>query len=205
MMWKNKSSLTVKIFLITMALLVAACSISVLCMAKYIPETYGSQLSERLQNEAQELVQELGECTSLEDCYTLVDSFSLEMDARVSINDQDGYLIYPEAGGKIDMSNDTVAVMKDEDEHSRAVEDELLSGIMFPFTIKNTGEGYILEVHGKSSPINQAASAIQETLPTILIGIFILSILCSFFYSHCTKPLTWQQVLKIFSPKSSKK
>lgn len=190
MMRKNKSSLTVKIFLITMALLVAACSISVLCMAKYIPETYGSQLSERLQNEARKLAQELGECTSLEDCYTLVDSFSLEMDARVSINDQEGYLIYPEAGGKIDMSNDTVAVMKDEDEHSQAVEDELLSEIMFPFTIKSTGEGYILEVHGKSSPINQAASAIQETLPTILIGIFILSILCSFFYSHyITNPI----------------
>ena len=190
MIKKNKSSLTVKIFLITMALLVAACSISVLCMAKYIPETYGSQLSERLQNEARKLAQELGECTSLEDCYTLVDSFSLEMDARVSINDQEGYLIYPEAGGKIDMSNDTVAVMKDEDEHSQAVEDELLSEIMFPFTIKSTGEGYILEVHGKSSPINQAASAIQETLPTILIGIFILSILCSFFYSHyITNPI----------------
>ena len=55
------------------------------------------------------------------------------MDARVSINDQEGYLIYPEAGGKIDMSNDTVAVMKDEDENSQAIEDELLSGIMFPF------------------------------------------------------------------------
>ena len=123
MMRKNKSSLTVKIFLITMALLVAACSISVLCMAKYIPETYGSQLSERLQNEAQELVQELGECTSLENCYALVDSFSLEMDAQVSISDQDGYLIYPEVVGKIDMSNDTVAVTKDENENSQAIED----------------------------------------------------------------------------------
>ena len=93
MMKKNKSSLTMKIFLTTMALLVAACSISVLCMAKYIPETYDSQLSERLQNEAQELVRKLGKCTNLEDCYVFVDSFSLEMDALVSINDQDGYLI----------------------------------------------------------------------------------------------------------------
>lgn len=67
------------------------------------------------------------------DCYTLVDSFSLEMDTQVSISDQDGYLIYPEAVGKIDMSNDTVAVTKDEDENSQAIEDELLSGIMFPF------------------------------------------------------------------------
>ncbi|MCI8300337.1 MAG: hypothetical protein HFI69_08305 [Lachnospiraceae bacterium] len=126
-MWKNKSIITVKIFLITMALLVAACSISVLCMAKYIPETYGSQLSERLQNEAQELVQELGECSNLEDCYAFVDSFSLEMDALASINDQDGGIIYPEAVGKIDLSDDTVAVMKDEDENSQAIEDELLS------------------------------------------------------------------------------
>lgn len=187
---KIKTNLTLKIFLITGLLLVFVCLISVLSMVKYVPETYTNQLSASLQKQAGELAGQLETKSNLEDCYELIEQFSVKTEAAVFIKNGESDVLYSSSEPNEGIFRDSIATVQDNNTIFKITENELLSELSFPFTLQNSNEQYLLSVQGTSCPVNQAIIAIQETIPLIILGIVLLSILCAVFYSrYITKPI----------------
>ena len=181
---KIKTSLTVKLFLLTTILLLFVCLLSVFSMARYIPQTYSNRLSKELQKQANDFVPVLERANSLEECYMLASQFAVQTKATVYIEDENGTILYSSdelqtttdqnSIATIQESTDTIIVTTDND--------ELLSEIGYPFTL--FGSEYTLCVQGDTVSINQATEAIWQTIPLVIFGIFLISIVCSGIYSR---------------------
>lgn len=188
MIKKIRTSLTAKLFLSTMILLTSVCFLSVFSMAKYIPQTYGNRLSAELQKQANDLVPVLEMAESLDDCYSLVRQFSIQAKAAAYIEDENGNVLYSSDELKMTTDRDSVATIQEHSDNAAVTDDKLLSEKGYVFTL--SGNKYILYIQSDTVSINQATEAIWQTIPLVILGIFLLSILFSAVYSRCiTKPI----------------
>ena len=181
MIKKIKTSLTAKIFLSTMVLLILVCLLSVFSMARYIPETYSSSISAKLQKQANDLIPDLENADTLEDCFLLVRQFAAQTKATAYIEDESGEILYSSDEISVTMEGDVVATVKEHSDSETVSDDGLLSDAGYVFTL--SGKEYTLDVQGDTVSINQAAEAVRQTIPPVIAGIFLLSILFSVIYS----------------------
>ena len=106
-MWKRLShSLTLRIFLITSALLLAACGVTYAAIAYLTPISYTSLLEDELRRASEALVDSLSEGTA-EDSEALLRSFARETGADMRLVDADGAVLYD----TISETADAVAVV----------------------------------------------------------------------------------------------
>ena len=188
MIRKIRKSLTAKIFLSTTALLILVCLLSVFSMARFIPRTYSNRLSAELQRQANDLVPELENAKSLDECYSLVKKFSAKTNATVYIEDDNGNILYSSDELNITTDRDLVATIQEHSDSAIITDDELLSEAGYVFTL--SGREYTLCVQSDMVSVNQAKEAIWQTVPLVIVGIFLIAILFSVIYSrYITKPI----------------
>ena len=184
MIEKIKTSLTVKLFLLTTILLLFVCLLSVFSMARYIPQTYSNRLSKEFQKQANDFVPVLERANSLEECCTLASQFAVQTKATVSIEDENGTILYSSDELQTTTDQDSIATIQESTDTIIVTtdNDELLSEIGYPFTLLDSE--YTLYVQGDTVSVNQATEAIWQTIPLVILGIFLVSILCSVIYSR---------------------
>ena len=188
MIKKIRMSLTAKLFLATTALLISVCLLSVLSMARFIPQTYGNRLSAELQRQANALVPLLENTDSLEECYSLVGKFATKTKATAYIEDALGNILYSSDELTLTTDKDSVATIQEHFDSAIITDGGLLSEAGYVFTI--SGNDYTLYVQSDTVSVNQATEAIWQTVPLVLSGILLMSILFSVIYSHyITKPI----------------
>ena len=188
MIRKIRTSLTAKLFLSTTILLIAVCLISVFSMARYIPQTYSNRLSADLQKQANDLVLALENANSLDECYSLVRQFVIQTNATAYIEDENGNILYSSDELTITTDQNSVATIQEHSDSGIVTDDNLLSEAGYVFTL--LGSEYTLYVQSDLVSINQATEAIWQTIPLVILGIFLMSILFSVIYSrYITKPI----------------
>lgn len=188
MIRKIRTSLTAKLFLSTTILLIAVCLLSVFSMARYIPQTYSNRLSADLQKQANDLVPALENANSLDECYSLVRQFVIQTNATAYIEDENGNILYSSDELIITTDQDSVATIQEHSDSGIVTDDNLLSEAGYVFTL--LGSEYTLYVQSDLVSINQATEAIWQTIPLVILGIFLMSILFSVIYSrYITKPI----------------
>ena len=188
MIKKIRTSLTAKLFLSTTILLILVSLFAVFSMTKYIPQTYSNRLSAELQKQANDLVPILENAKSLDDCYSLVRQFSIQTKTTTYIEDENGSILYSSNELKIITDRDSVATIQEQSDNGIVTDDELLSEKGYIFTL--LGRKYILYIQSDTVSISQATEAIWQTIPLVILGIFLMSILFSVVYSHyITKPI----------------
>ena len=188
MIRKIRTSLTAKLFLATTALLILVCLLSVFSMARFIPQTYSNRLSSELQKQTNNLVPVLEKEDSLEECYSLVWKFTAKTNATAYIEDECGNILYASDELTITTDQDSVATIQEHSDNGIITDDGLLSDAGYVFTL--SGNKYTLYVQSDTMSVNQAAQAVWQTVPLIISGIFLMSVLFSVIYSHyITKPV----------------
>ena len=153
-------------------------------MARYIPQTYSNRLSKELQKQANDFVPVLERANSLEECYMLASQFAVQTKATVYIEDENGTILYSSDELQTTTDQDSIATIQESTDTIIVTtdNDELLSEIGYPFTL--FGSEYTLCVQGDTVSINQATEAIWQTIPLVIFGIFLISIVCSGIYSR---------------------
>ena len=113
MIRKIKTSLTVKLFLLTTILLLFVCLLSVFSMARYIPQTYSNRLSKEFQKQANDFVPVLERANSLEECYMLASQFAVQTKATVYIEDENGTILYSSDELQTTTDQDSIATIQE--------------------------------------------------------------------------------------------
>lgn len=188
MIKKIRTSLTAKLFLSTIVLLISVCLLSVFSMARYIPQTYSNRLSTELQKQANDLVPVLEKAKSLDECCSLVRQFAIQTKATAYIEDVNRNILYSSDELRITADRDSVATIQEHSDSGIVTDDDLLSEAGYVFTLLDSE--YTLYVQSDTVSVNQAAAAIWQTIPLIITEIFLVSILFSIIYScYITKPI----------------
>lgn len=191
-MIKNiKQKLSVKIFLITFALLGMACSGTYFCISKLLPTTYTKLLNQATETAAIQLVDQLTVYNSFSDCEVALSEFSKETNAVFWVEDQNGSVIYP-AGISTEteiISGDT-AITFDEDEPLIDVTSSGKTSTSFYPIILKDGSTYTLVVQVDLLVVQQTAEVLWSIFPYVILMIFALSFLCSLIYArYITRPI----------------
>ena len=188
MIRKIRTSLTAKLFFATTVLLISVCLLSVFSMAKFVPQTYSNRLSRELQRQANDLVPVLEKADSPEECYSLVRQFAAQTKATAYIEDERGNILYSSAELTITTDLNSVATIQEPSDGVIITDDELLSEAGYRFNL--SGSEYTLYVQSDTVSVNQAAKAVLQTVPLVILEIFLMSVLCSVIYSrYITKPI----------------
>lgn len=188
MIRKIRTSLTVRIFLSTTMLFLVVCFLSVFGMARYIPQTYGNRLSAELQKQANDLIPVLEKADSLEECCLLVGQFAAQANAIAYIEDEAGRLLYSSEEMAVTSDKGGIATVREYSDGSSISDDDFLGEAGYVFTLFHNE--YILYVQSREAAVNQAAEAVWETVPLVVLGIFLISIAVSMIYSrYITRPI----------------
>lgn len=206
-MRKLRLSLTTRIFLITSALLIAACAITYATIALLTPITYTSMLSGELASKGDSLVDQLARVMPGESP-ALLDDFARQTSAEIYLVDDMGRVLYdnmPSYGAVAAEYEEGVTVITDSAEASHAavsgsatlmndaqeatVVQEAAGGGMYTFAFAD-GTGAHLSLYGGTHAVNQATEAMWRVLPLLAAIIFVISLAGSYFYAWLiTRPI----------------
>ena len=186
-----KRKLSVKVFLITFFLLMVACCGTFLCVLRIMPASYLKTLNQETETKSIKLIESLSAFDNTAECIEFISVFEGETGARVWLDDQNGNTIYPPniTSGSSTVYGD-IAITFDENE---IVADTHLStetsSQSFSLTLKN-GDSYTLTVFTDLYVVRQSKEVLISIFPYVILMIFVLSILCSLFYSRfITRPI----------------
>ncbi len=202
-----RTSLTARIFLMTVLILLAAVSATYLFIAWATPRSYKSIATDELSEKADELVKEL-QNAAFESCEPIVNRFSVKNNLEVVISDDKGetVLISSWSDGTSQSTTAalvTTAVAAEEDSgivtakaaavDAPVIEDSIaMSSTYWDRTIKFVGSDrlYELSLVTDMSEINQTTEAMRRVLPHLILVMFVLSLSGAFLYSHLiTRPI----------------
>lgn len=205
-MRKIKDSLTAKIFLLTIGLLLLVCSATCGLISTALPVTYRGELEEDLQKGAEELKKELERYRSWEEAETLLQLFAANNQAKVTLLNREGKLLfYSEEvsyDGTVWQEDDVIESVFLEavetgsedtaEEQADSVSEEATQVSQYEYGDKQEegsvlkiyqvkiGEGYYtLLMAGTMRSVSQAMEVLKRILPRILAIILLISILCS--------------------------
>ena len=200
MIKKIRSSLTVKIFLITGALLTIVCALTYGFIAWFMPKTYSDHLSNDLAEQSQKLVEALKKL-KLEDSEEAFEQFILKNNAYVQVLDaQKNVVPLPLNIGQI-LSDDRVviSVTVSEANITQDIQDiDVVNSFTYSsaisteygVTFAGSDAPYTLVVTGGTQAVNQVVNALQNILPWLIVTILSISVLGALFYSHyVTRPI----------------
>lgn len=228
-MTRLRRSLTLRIFLMTSALLMAACVITYGAIAYLTPLSYTSLLDDELKRETDALLTRLAQSTD-SDCEGLLVDFARETGADMRLTDEDGQVLYdtmPQYTSVLTGTGESVTVAVENSdvvmddrigvvesgtastqplgatdmgliqsesaqmiiEQVTVTQDETAIQDGYTLTFQN-GTHAVLLVQGGRRAVNQAAEAMKQTLPFLLLVIMGISLLGSFFYARfITRPI----------------
>lgn len=189
-------------------MLVMICVLTYAFIAWVMPLTYSSNLSSELSGKAGQLVSELQKTTLL-DCQPHLDQFAREANANVYITDSNNKTVKSSAGSvtvttavtATDTDNNStikVTVIGDNGLSSRnAGSVQVTSGdSMFAFALGyqfhflSDTIPYTLLITVGMQTVNQAAEALRQVLPWLILTVIIVSFLGALYYSrYITRPI----------------
>ena len=166
-----KQRLSVKIFIITLLLLGAACSGTYLFISKLLPTTYSNLINAATEKAAMHLVEQMTAFDNISDCENDISNFSKETNAAFWIEDSNGRIIYPdEASMETSNTSADYTVTFDEDESFIDMQPSGATTTKFyPFTLKN-GTAYSLAVQTDQTTAWMALPAIWPGRCCVAVG-----------------------------------
>ena len=197
-------SLTARIFLITVGVLLAAGAITFSFIVWASPSTYTAVVNDDLTAQVDALVGKLAETTPA-DCGELLDDFVLTSGANATLVGPDGRLV--DTGAKLTVQavyeDDTMIVTTSEQEsavsyHSQdiregdtvAVTMSEQATITAEVVFAGQNESYTLYVTPRIEVENLAVRALIQIAPWLLVVLLVFSLLCAFIYSrYITRPI----------------
>jgi len=214
---KIKGSLTLRIFLITSLILLAACAVTYGFIVLATPITYSSIVTTEFQNRSQDLAAEL-EQMKFEESGEFLDNFIRESGGTVMITGEDGRIIQtpsklaisaiyeddttviaisPRGDTQVSITKDSpLTQMIDQfgsmvgnmtDDGSQAIS---ASNLNWYFKFADIDEVYCLYVTPPVEQFNQTLQALGQVAPWLLVIMLLFSLLCALFYSrYITKPI----------------
>ncbi|MDD3339616.1 MAG: HAMP domain-containing sensor histidine kinase [Lachnospiraceae bacterium] len=184
MIKKWKSSLSVKVAVVTAALLVVMSFLVYGILAWIMPDTYSNTLNETLNRETQEFIGELEKVTKQESG-GLFQQFL--KNANVT-----NLELYDESGQQIGIPTMETTV----EESGYAIETAIggeaapvLSDSFF-FSFSNSAERYMLNVYGEAVQLPELRQAFVGSLPLVAVMILVAAVCIAWIYSRMiTKPV----------------
>ena len=193
MIRKIKSSLRVKVFLLTAVLLVGVSFVVYGTLAEFMPRTYSNELNAALDSRVQSFIAEVS-ALSMEDSAPLFDSFlrSGRID-RLELLDEEGWQVALPTEYE---TLEETAVMEMEaveeavyDSASRADEAPILSN-SYPIVFQDDDTEYTLLVYGAAGQIAPLRQSFIRILPLLAGIVIIVSLAASWAFSLLiTKPV----------------
>lgn len=194
-------SLTAKIFLITMGLLVLIGLLACLLISAFLPVTYENKLEENLQKSAEELVSELEGYEHYYDVENVLRLFAAANEAQVILLDSQGWIYYWEGGSQDDTAQETVVAYVEDSVTEEDTDGSWEEAADFPLELQEqSGIKYYevqigedacrLYVIGTMQAVNQTMEILRQIFPLILGAILLVSFLCGLGASvYLTRPI----------------
>ena len=199
-----KSRISVKIFLLTMVILMAVSGISYGFVAAFMPRSYSDSLNRTLAARAKQLAESLSGYT-LENALSVMEEFSSANQSRVVLLDENGGIarewnglgdalmitseIEGSSEGVAEEFASTVETMEADNvqtEEGVSMVEQIEQQAMGRYEVAFKGEDhkYTLFVFGSTQLVNQAVEALGQILPWMLLTVFVVSLLIALFYSR---------------------
>lgn len=200
MLIRFRSSLTLRIFAITCALMMAICLLTYGAIAYLTPISYTNLLEGELNQATDALLERLSGLGAAE-CEAVLTDFSRETGAQLYLEDGYGNVLYDTYEWGAENADVVTAVEGDYAQENAAYEAEVcieevvvrgngaLAGTGREFLFQNGESGFLL-VQGGRRAVNQTSEAMKRILPYLLLLILAGSMLISFFYARMiTRPI----------------
>ena len=196
-----RTSLTARIFLMTIVILLISSSVTYLFLAWATPISYRSIIADNLNEKVDRLISDLAE-TTFEESGPLISRFEKENNAEIRITAGDGEtsllpgnapeeeavdsVIIEDDGSSVSTCRSTAtAVVSDSSEVEYTSTDWDAA-----VTFKGSGKPYDLSVVIRVSAVNETSEAMRRVLPCLILIMFVISLLGALFYSRCiTRPI----------------
>lgn len=198
MLKKIGHSLTTRIFVITLSLLILISGITYALIWFTMPVSYRTELDNDLETQVSQLIDQLQSIT-FEESSRLFDRFLMNNNATLLLRLPDNTLLFPPSNVITENSlTENVATSK-ETEDTVFIGDgngftntdyDLSKAKEYPFSFTNSNQKYTLIVIGETKFVNQVTATLLQILPWIICAIVCISLFAAFFYSHyITKPI----------------
>ena len=195
---KVKNSITTRIFVITLFLLMLISGITYLLIGLTMPASYRVELDNHLETEVLHLIDQLQE-TTFENSSIFFDRFLMNNNATLFIRQSDNTLITPPSNviedNKTDSNIATVkenekTIVTDRENDLLNISVDLSNAKEYVFLFADSTEEYTLMVIGEAKAVNQVTATLLQILPLIIFSIVCISMFAAFFYSnYITKPI----------------
>lgn len=154
-----------------------------------MPTSYLKTLNQNTEKESLKLIETLSTFDNVSECIETISNFEIEAGVSVWLDDQNGNTVYPQ---NIIKEGDTVYydtyVTYDENADDLPFLTER-SSQTFTVTLNN-GDNYTLIVFTDLFVVQQSTDVLISIFPYVLLMVFGLSLLCSYFYScFITRPI----------------
>ncbi len=201
---KISHSLTTRIFIITLFLLVLMSGITYALIGIAMPASYRMELDSDLETQVFQLIEQLKQ-TTFEKSNLLFDRFLMNTNATLLIRLPDNTIISPPSSVIFeDSENDNVSTIK-ENENKILVGNgnnfsdtvyDLSNTKEYSFSFSDMEKDCSLIVIGGTKSVNQVVTTLLQILPWIIGAIVFISLLAAFFYSHyITRPIVSLSIL----------
>ena len=196
-----RTSLTARIFLMTIVILLISSSVTYLFLAWATPISYRSIIADNLNEKVDRLISDLAE-TTFEESGPLISRFEKENNAeiRITAGDEETSLLpgnapEEEAVDSVIIEDDGSSVSTCRSTATAVVSDS--SEVEYTstdwdaaVTFKGSGKPYDLSVVIRVSAVNETSEAMRRVLPCLILIMFVISLLGALFYSRCiTRPI----------------
>jgi len=178
---KIRGRLSVKVFLITLLLMMSCCGVTYLCIARFAPYIYSHELSEG---------EEIADMLSDELSHVYFDEakyFILPYCDFLSENCDNEFVfhIFKNSGEEIALPLlDTLTGRRMTDYKNITPVKE------YQISFADSTDEYILLLTGNTSKKSQIIEALQKSLPILSITVFMVSLIAAFFYTwYITRPI----------------
>ena len=187
MIKKIRSSLFVKVFIITSMMLLCIALLVFGLLAWLMPQTYSNKLNSFLDEQTQGFIQELEE-VAFSESGGLFDQFVQNMEINsVELYDSAGMLITLPTEQFNDSYGAYYVTQAEDDEFDERT--PVLSSNYY-FSFLDSNDRYMLIVYGKAGQIAELQQAFLRIFPLIHIVVFTISLIASWLYSRIiTKPV----------------
>ena len=181
MIKKIKSKLSIKVFLITLILMVVCCSVTYLCISHFAPYIYSHDLAE-VEELADMLSEELSHIPKEEVQYFIQGYNDI---LTKQYDDEFAFHLFQNSGNEIALSDlNEFTGNKIDDYKSTDTTRE------YEISFADSTEAYILLLAKNTNKESQVVLALQKTLPILSVAILLVSVIAAFFYTwYMTKPI----------------
>ena len=181
MIKKIKSKLSIKVFLITLILMVVCCSVTYLCISHFAPYIYSHDLAE-VEELADMLSEELSHIPKEEVQYFIQGYNDI---LTKQYDDEFAFHLFQNSGNEIALSDlNEFTGNKIDDYKSTDTTRE------YEISFADSTEAYILLLAKNTNKESQVVLALQKTLPILSVAILLVSVIVAFFYTwYMTKPI----------------